>query len=122
MITHHLAADMCRRASARIRALAEAATPGPWKASAVEGFWYVSHPMTGLVYTQEHDDGCGFPENDQADAEHIAAWSPLPALAVADVLEYAAGSIATLAEMDAGLPHLLSLAVRMAEAILDGAS
>lgn len=62
--------DLMRRASAHIRQLAAAATPGPWlNLNRGDRVIRVSHP---------------------GNADHIALWHPLVANAVADWLEQAA--------------------------------
>lgn len=102
---------MCRQAEARIRELAEKATPGPWVSL-----------DNGDRLTHEHNDGTDDftyvvdePMSNGANAEHIAAWHPIVALAVADVLANAAVLLDALPD-DVTMPSSLSLTVRLAEA------
>lgn len=85
-------ADLLRRAAARMKELAEAATPGPW--STVPGASNVwRFPDTGTP-------ALVVPGNGRAghvqlpDAAHIAVWSPTVALAVAAWLEAVADNYA----------------------------
>ena len=83
-----------REAAALMRERAEAATPGEWHAFTCEhgDEWYVASKSHGQVTTGMHDEQCCgsatvMIERDGRDAAHIAAWSPLVALAVAGWLE-----------------------------------
>jgi hypothetical protein len=114
VITHYLAADMCRRAAARIRELAEAATPGPWTSL-----------DNGDRLIHEHNDDTDDityvvdePMSNAANAAHIAAWSPPAALAVAALLDATVEQIEAAAGFDMPLPSVLWAAVRVAEAFL----
>ncbi|HET7326986.1 MAG TPA: hypothetical protein VFJ14_06820 [Nocardioidaceae bacterium] len=90
------AAEELTAAASRLRALAEAATPGPWRTECVgsEG-WHVFGPC-GL--DERHPPRrprvsavtWGSFESDKADAAYIAAMSPPVALAVAELLDAAA--------------------------------
>jgi hypothetical protein len=104
-----MSADLLRRAAAKLREHAEAATPGPWKKDSGEiygpyGVW--------IGETLRVDD----PNGTEADSDYIALLHPPVALALADLLETAAG----YAEVK---PHygdwpLLNWATAVARAIL----
>lgn len=97
-----MSAELLRRASALMREQAEAATPGPWRftdSEAVNDVWdggvvVISNDADPIANVQdewyENDPGEPAPVND---AEHIASWHPLVALAVADQLDGAAAII-----------------------------
>jgi len=76
-----------------MRERAKAAAPGQWLTSnSSDGQeWYVISRSHGQVTTGLHDEpGVSelvMIERDRADAEHIAGWGPVPALAVAALLE-----------------------------------
>jgi hypothetical protein len=79
-----LSAELLRRAAAKMRADAAAATPSPWatKSGATcdvvrgnAGRNYVASTYGGLLGYEE------------ANARHIASWHPVVALAVADWLD-----------------------------------
>ena len=102
----------CRRVAVRIRELAESASPAPWwsEQGSSEGAW----PRD---YVSNSGSQRRFRAPSEADAVHIAAWSPVPAVAAALVLEAAAVQIELL---DTGAPlssrpELLA-AVRLAHA------
>jgi hypothetical protein len=89
--------ELIREAARLIRQRAEAATPGPWE---VEGSRSIVGPegmkpkLAGHVVCSVGAWDRGVPS--EADAEHIASWSPDKALPVAALLEsladlYAAG-------------------------------
>ncbi|MCL2611967.1 MAG: hypothetical protein FWD95_01905 [Nocardioidaceae bacterium] len=90
------AAETLRQAAALIRSRAKAATPGPWRftdSEAVNDVWaggmvVVSDDADPIANVQdewyENDPGEPAPVND---AEHIASWNPVVALAVADLLD-----------------------------------
>ena len=75
-----MSAELLREAAAKMRELAEGATPGPWE-------WDDKHYG---IFPGPQVDGCcegdGFIHH-SADAKHIAAWHPGVALAVADWLD-----------------------------------
>lgn len=88
-------AEKLRAAAAIIRERAEKATPGPYVAKAVND----DLSALGLLVTEHQvhagPDGAGWlyigdRPQDAADAEHIAMWSPGPALAVAALVDAAA--------------------------------
>jgi hypothetical protein len=91
-VTAETPADTIRRAAALMRQRAEAASPGPWHVELLGAKGYpqrisnASATVIGQTYTS--------PTYAPANAEHIASWHPLVALAAAVVLE----AIAT--EMD----------------------
>lgn len=84
-----MSADTLRRAAARMRELAEAATPGPWKLWGMEvraSTDGTSNLDTSLpVAATRHESGL-YTHN----ADHIAAWDPTVALAVAAWLDLVA--------------------------------
>ena len=90
-----MSADVLRAAAKLMRERANDATPGAWRAfSAGTGRdvdWYVVSEPYGQVATGAHtENGLAeivLIERDHRDAEHIASWRPLVALAVADWLE-----------------------------------
>ena len=74
----------------RLRALAEAATPGLWEAAqGASGGWWIESPYTATVADIDIDSLC--PE---ADAQHIAAANPATILALLDRLEAAEAAVA----------------------------
>lgn len=87
-----------RRAAEKLRGLANAATPGPWRATSYgEGdmrSWYVTAPNT-LVTTglHEDDDELVAIENDGRDAAFIAAMHPGVALVTAETWELLAHEV-----------------------------
>lgn len=86
------------RAAALMRERAEAATPGQWTVT----FGFVGARRVPFV-SIPGQDGARMPRQD--DAEHIAAWHPAVALAVADWLdleaEFATGADPGLASNEA---------------------
>ena len=127
MITASTAAEECRRAAARIRELGEAAADGPWIFDEDDECWRLhSAPdphFPTLQILKAPKQGTPYAEYwpDEPTGAHIAAWSPPPALAVADFLVLAAAELDALSlrEPAATLPPLLSLAARMALAFND---
>lgn len=84
--------DLLRRAAARVREVAGAATPGSWRADLLNDV------------VADHDDAswdvadlgviCPWPSaTESANAAHIALWDPFVALAVAEWLEAEAGAL-----------------------------
>ena len=103
-------AVLLREAASRMRALAEAATPGPWAVGEQHGRDIADEGWSEVVVFSEAlpDKRSGYPggvlaftaiptgDNDteaQADAAHIAAWHPAVALAVANWLDEVAALI-----------------------------
>lgn len=88
-------AEEIRSAAKLMRERAAAATPAPWFPRG-DGDWYVCSEAYGLVTTGIHDEPGGghlvMVERDHRDAEHIASWHPIVALAVADALDNEAGA------------------------------
>ena len=86
-----MSAETLRRAAAKMRERAEAATPGPW--SIVPGASNVwRFPDEGTPTLVVNGVGGNVParsrrEARMTDAEHIASWHPAVALAVADWLD-----------------------------------
>jgi hypothetical protein len=77
-------AEELRLAAKLMRENAGAATPGAWAASeAVDGEPVVYVPIAGSGARVLFEGDWGT----KADADHIASWHPLPALAVADWLD-----------------------------------
>lgn len=81
-------AEELRAAAAGIRARAEKATPGRWwsRYGGEAGFIYSSggHRLVATIEGEKADD------EPHPNSEHIATWSPEPALAVAAYLEQTA--------------------------------
>lgn len=118
-----MSADLLRRAAAKIRESARAATPGPWR---WEGVWD-NDPDVTLWGPGDPDDRAtplviaahgmhteGFVEVSEPDADHIALWSP-------DVAELVAGVIdlhADVWEVDGGEMEKLNPIRKLAESIL----
>lgn len=89
------AVDELRAAAARMRALAEAATPRPWEAwsgASAGGGEYVSSREYTFGISPGLSGETGF-KIAQRDAQHIAAWNPVVALAVAEWLEATADRV-----------------------------
>lgn len=80
-----MTAETLRRAAAKIRETAQAATPGPWWANPIASEAEVDvYAGTGTSEDIAVADGAY-----RADAEHIATWSPDVAELVAETLELA---------------------------------
>jgi hypothetical protein len=78
-------AALLRRAAGLMRQRAEAAPPGPWHwKAAPKGYPQAVSSVGVPLLIAETYTGPGAPA---AEAEHIASWSPVPALAVARLLE-----------------------------------
>lgn len=116
-----MSSDRLREAARRIRATAEAATPGPWEpypderglSDVASGYPERSVDMLndgtlGAVAQRAYDD----------DAAHIAMWSPPVALAVALWLDSQAADFEFLGTQS---EHDIA-ALRVANAILWGAA
>lgn len=73
-----MSAELLRRAAAKMRENADAATRGPWSVAHVDGQGFA-------VHHGEHDTVSLY--SDRPNAEHIASWHPDVALAVADLLD-----------------------------------
>ncbi|GGO86720.1 hypothetical protein GCM10011584_09730 [Nocardioides phosphati] len=76
-----MSAELLRRAAAKMRENADAATRGPWSVAHVDGQGFA-------VHHGEHDTVSLY--SDRPNAEHIASWHPAVALAVADWLDFIA--------------------------------
>ena len=78
--------EVIRRAIVLMRSRAEAATDGGprWETAPDE----MHGPSRSVIYPADSDSAVAFAGSD--DAEHIAAWHPAVALAVADWLEHQA--------------------------------
>lgn len=93
-----MSAEILREAAALMRARAEAATPGPWLAIVGSGpkRRVQQTALVGVADLRGHGEkGClavfaGLNKRRADDAEHMAAWHPPVALAVADYLDHAA--------------------------------
>lgn len=93
-----MTAELLRRAAALMRERAEAATPGPWRDSYVDGNRYAAlvadkphpdrpKPSAGGWAWDEDYGGCVVGESLMAgDRAHIASWHPILAVAIADWL------------------------------------
>jgi hypothetical protein len=82
-------AEELREAARLMRERAQAATPGPWGGYEADAANYV------VDYSGD-DEGVLGPvaeQLDTADAEHIASWHPMAALAVADWLDATAAGV-----------------------------
>lgn len=82
-------AQTLREAAARVRALADAATDGPWSVAITSG-----HGMA--VHHGEHDTVALYLS--RPDAQHTAAHGPPTALLVADLLDVIATRVESIAE------------------------
>lgn len=95
-------AVLLREAASKMRELAQAATPGPWRALC-DGYGDTSggtaeHERRDLLWVRHGDTNVGdvvstygnWNARSEADVLHIAAWHPEVALAVADWLDHAA--------------------------------
>ncbi|MBN0040233.1 hypothetical protein JN535_08660 [Cellulosimicrobium cellulans] len=80
-----MSADLLRRAAAKIRDTAQAATPGPWEQ---EGSSIAAGEF--IILDALPDGGTGTWTKQTADAAHVAMWSPLVAELVAQWLDDAA--------------------------------
>ena len=82
-------ADLLRRAAALMRERAEGATPGPWHDVKMgsEGSVVLNDGVN--ILTGRKPATC----REFADAEHIASWHPVVALAVADWLDALARAV-----------------------------
>lgn len=91
-----MSAETLRRAAALMRERAEAATPGPWRVGSEGSEGSRVNPRTGDKREDSRwiasVNGRVQPE-DGRNAEHIASWHPVVALAVADWLDAVAAII-----------------------------
>lgn len=93
-----MSVELLRRAAADMRALAQAATPGPWWAAVGQGPKRRNQQVALVGRADmrgQGEKGCiavlAGPNGRRADdAEHMAAWYPAVALAVADLLDLVA--------------------------------
>ncbi|MEV1013714.1 hypothetical protein AB0I89_23475 [Micromonospora sp. NPDC049801] len=76
--------ELLREAARLMRERANAATPSPWTATSNRS---IEAPAgcRGRVVASVGAYECGWPST--ADAQHIASWDPMSALAVADLLD-----------------------------------
>ena len=95
--------ETLRKAANLMRERARAATPGPWSADGLEGT--LSSPTGDVLHVQMWRE---------SDAEHIASWHPVVALAVADWLDDAAAYVAAYP----GYTHAEDTPLRVARAYL----
>ena len=137
-------AQELRTAAARMRELAEKATPGPWLARVEPGNHDLHVAPRMSVQHQESerswvniasgvsDETGGWNAEDwllQGDAEHIASWHPAVVLAVADWLEgqardyenYAAATSVLYEVYGVGLDGANDPALTVARTFLGGA-
>lgn len=87
-------AVILRRASERMRELAQAATSGPWVGHRIG----LMGGRVGVVVSQPHGAFVMVDRDNEArteDAAHLAAWHPAVALAVADWLDVTARDTGT---------------------------
>jgi hypothetical protein len=94
-----MSAEVLRRAAALMRERAEAATPGPW-------FTGRSHDDDATPFVRKPGWWVVASRTDDGDARHIASWSPVAALAVADWLDHEA----EMHEWEYDTTHALSVA------------
>jgi hypothetical protein len=87
-------ADDLRACAREIRETANAATPGPWRADVLgsEGYAVTEQTYAKPLRRPVRVARCGYEswDTDKGNAEHLAAWHPDVALAVADLLDEAA--------------------------------
>lgn len=84
-----MSADVLRRAAALMRERAGAATPGPWTYEPA-GESECGEPNCCYEYWHDRVWGDGVVQaeiDDAGNAQHIASWHPVVALAVADWLD-----------------------------------
>jgi hypothetical protein len=88
-------AEMLRRAAAQMREGAGKATPGPWTHMCLGSEGCLVLRAEGTIRERGHGRVARFGQKDwqgdHADATFVAAMNPVVALAVADLLERAAG-------------------------------
>lgn len=89
-----------------LRAVAEAATPGPWEAvQGASGGWWVEAPNTATIADIDIDYS-GHPE---ADAAHIATANPTTVLQLLDRLEAAEERVARVVALADEAPRCWTL-------------
>lgn len=81
-----------RRAAAKMRERAEAASAGPWEPNVLGSEGYdvrATRPRSSGRSSRLRVARCGYEEweTDKANAEHIASWDPLMAFVTADLLD-----------------------------------
>lgn len=112
-----MTAELLRRAAAKMRENAQAATPGPWLADRVH-----SGDVLGVAVTAPSvstADGSVLGVTDivvPADGHHIASWHPTIAVAVADWLDGDA-AFAEQAAKDFDMPEFLDAAAPLADKV-----
>ena len=81
-----MTAATLREAAAKMRELAEAATPGPWH---LDGPWWIDTTGYDMVTGRDRKAVAvpGEPTANPADMAHVRSWHPAVALAVADWLD-----------------------------------
>jgi hypothetical protein len=107
-----MSADLLRTAATLMRERAQMATSGPWHRVAEIG---IATDASSLTHATAHHPAGLY--DSIPDAEHIASWHPLVALAVADWLESEADR-ARLAWQTARAPLDASRALAVARAYL----
>ena len=123
MTTTETPAAQLRAAAARLRELANGATPGPWKHMCLGSEGCVVHRDSGTIRERGPSRGTvarfGWKEwkADHADAVFVAGMDPLVALAVADWLD-AAAETAEYTEVQGAHIHPESHALKVARAYL----
>jgi hypothetical protein len=116
-----MSVETLRRAAALMRERAEVTTPGPWITHEMDsifvgnqadgrtsGLWAIVHSSSDCLADMKPAAA----DRVRADAEHIASWDPVVALAVADWLDWVATALD-----DDGHPYpneVLALAVARA--------
>lgn len=92
-----MSADLLRRAAAKVREVAEAATPGPWFVDADDDRGVYTAPRP----TATSEDVLYGPYNHAGNDIHAALWHPGVALAIADWLDAEADESEVLGSPDA---------------------
>jgi hypothetical protein len=115
-----LSAELLRRAAAKMRVTAEAATPGPWVAR-MEGTYpwvalYTDPDLIADEFDLPHVEPTG--DHTPGDCPHIASWHPTVALLVADLLDGHAGVLDVVGEFALKPDSLTGRALAVARAYL----
>jgi len=91
-----MTADLLRRAAAKLREHAEAATPGPWVTERLGDTWIVLKSQAQFDYPHQAEVAdVHTPDERWPDYDYMACVHPPVALALADVFESLAGRMTT---------------------------
>lgn len=105
-----MTADLLRRAAAKIRENAEAATPGPWFTTDEGNTHPGAFTDVGSKSVRVTSDCCSYQgTSTHADAEHIASWHPGVALDVADLLDFAAEAFFADVRAASNIEHIAGM-------------